>query len=115
MVINKKQTFYIVLILAAISALISFELYSRYKKIDPEDMIINKHRMVIVEKEEKVNYLTIENHDLKSTIVNQEKFNKLKQYMKDNNLRIKPGIYEIQDADTFKRLIRWRLKFELDI
>lgn len=94
--------------------MISLGLYAKYKKIDPEDLIINFRRIVIVEKEEKVNYLTMENHDIKNSM-NKEKFEKLKQYMKDNNLRIKSGRYEMQDADTFKRLIRWRLKFEPDI
>ncbi|HHX60046.1 MAG TPA: hypothetical protein GX707_04815 [Epulopiscium sp.] len=76
-------------------------------------MMINKHRIVVVESDERVNFNTIDDHSIKQVIVNQDKFNELKEYMEDNNLKIKPGRYEIHDADSFKKLIK-RLAFEKD-
>lgn len=75
------------------------------------DIIINKHRMVVVENGDVIDYTTIETHSIHDSIVDDEKRNQLKQYMMENDLVIKPGTYEVHDADSFKQLLK-RFDFE---
>ena len=107
--LNLKKSLHMVCIIVV--ALILCGLYVAYHFGSTENMIINKHRIVVVENTQKVNSDTIEDHSIKQVIVDQDKFEQLKQYMKDNNLSIKPGRYEVHDADSFEKLIK-RLEFE---
>ena len=105
MVKSKKKVLLITFV-SFIFLLTVYGLYITQYNNSSTSMLVNKHRLVIVENNEIVDYKTIDSHAFKSAIVDEEKFDQLKQYMQENNLEIKPGEYEIEDADSFKKLLK---------
>lgn len=108
--VRKNRIHIFLIFLTIISLLIVAYIAVNHYKIS-EEMLINKHRMVVVENGDIVDHTTIETHPIHDSIVDAEKLNQLKQYMMENDLVIKAGTYEIHDADSFKQLLK-RFDFE---
>ena len=72
---------------------------------------IGKLATIRIEENDIRNYLIVEKNNEIKAIIAEDKLKKLKEYMQENNLMIKPGKYEIYTAAKFEKIIQI-LKFE---
>lgn len=95
-----KRVILIVLITLVIIILVGFLSYiiyfSYFFEISGKDVIINVKEGVIFD------YSLMEQYIL----INQDTRDELVQYMKENNLRVKPGRYELRQGTPFKKALR---------
>ncbi|MCX8129195.1 MAG: hypothetical protein N3I35_03730 [Clostridia bacterium] len=102
----KKRVLLAIILIVSIAGGILFMNFSGLFK-PKNEMKIGKHFRLEVKSGETADYRTVEKIDL----LDKKERESLAKYMKENGLKIKAGIYDLNQATTFKRALEI-LQFE---